>query len=502
MIFSRSLLLTCFFLLEATVSSAATSQEPTFKVGMYTLSEDIDSVVAYTVSDYVVLNHLSRSLVTFYLYGELQGDIADSWRIEDDFKRYVFYIKKNERFSDGSKITANDVAESLRRTLKAKGVVHYDIAKIASIEVINSETVAVNLNRKDPFFLYDLGNPEFGILSPKDQKAKPHQQTFSVTSGPYTVTGREKGKFTFAENLFFPFKSQHPKHLEVSKISESEKKVLETGKLKNIPYDIFWATSVDLDVHKKFIEEKLQVLTPRLGFTFWISINPNSRKMGKIENRQVVQGILNPKDLLPSAGDPFHSPAYQLYFPNGPGRIENKFVEDFWIKARSQLSKKPADLKSITLLCAKNFLLEKKVVGELQKSGISVAVKHYENFVDYEKLIAQAEDYDLIQVNNDFSDLDLRGNINLTFNPHRPLMMLPEKDHGTRDLIKSISLSLDETQRNTLIRELGIRLLENGYYVPQFYLNTVLYMRPEHEISEWSQIGFDISFWKIHPWKK
>lgn len=72
-------------------------------------------VGTYTDKDLppVVTSLLSRGLVKIDPSGAPVGDIAESWEVLNDAKEYRVKIRPNQRWLDGSKITARDIAISL-----------------------------------------------------------------------------------------------------------------------------------------------------------------------------------------------------------------------------------------------------------------------------------------------------------------------------------------------------------------------------------------------------
>ncbi|MBI2074733.1 MAG: hypothetical protein HYT83_02745 [Candidatus Levybacteria bacterium] len=71
--------------------------------------ESIGLVGAHTLDDLptVILKNLSSGLTSINAKGNIIPDIASSWKIEDDGKKYIFYLKKDIRFNDGTNVTAD-----------------------------------------------------------------------------------------------------------------------------------------------------------------------------------------------------------------------------------------------------------------------------------------------------------------------------------------------------------------------------------------------------------
>lgn len=57
----------------------------------------------------IVLNDLSKGLTFQDVNGLIQPQIAKSWKIEDNGRKYTFYLKDNIIFNDNSKLTSSDI---------------------------------------------------------------------------------------------------------------------------------------------------------------------------------------------------------------------------------------------------------------------------------------------------------------------------------------------------------------------------------------------------------
>src|SRR5439155_5317031 len=61
-------------------------------------------------------------VTTFGPQGQIRPGLATSWTFSKDHKSVVFNLRKGVRFSDGSPLTAADVAFSITRALNPKSI--------------------------------------------------------------------------------------------------------------------------------------------------------------------------------------------------------------------------------------------------------------------------------------------------------------------------------------------------------------------------------------------
>lgn len=122
--------------------------------------------------------------------GALEPGLAETWDISGDGKTYTFHLR-DAQFSDGSPITAADVAFSLERIRgDKKSAYPAPLGAVESVTAADPKTVVVQL--KSAFAPF-LGNAEIwnmGIVSKADVEKRGEEAAFAtvpVTSGPYKV---------------------------------------------------------------------------------------------------------------------------------------------------------------------------------------------------------------------------------------------------------------------------------------------------------------------------
>lgn len=132
-----------------------------------------------------VLVRLNRSTLS------LEPALAESWVLSPDGRLVTFRLRRDLRFSDGSPLTSNDVAVTLRRVLApATGAVVADEflapAKV-TVETPDALTVRVHL----PERVVSIGSAFDEIaIEPAN-----HQGDSHITAGPYTVAEFKHGEY-------------------------------------------------------------------------------------------------------------------------------------------------------------------------------------------------------------------------------------------------------------------------------------------------------------------
>ncbi|MBX2836321.1 MAG: ABC transporter substrate-binding protein [Gammaproteobacteria bacterium] len=138
-----------------TVSAAQTD----ITIGMQLEPPNLDPTGgAAAAIDEVVYANVYEGLTRFSSDGSVLPALAKSWDIEDEGKRYVFTLHSGVKFHDGTGFDANDVKFSIERA-KAEDSTNAQkqlFANIDSVDVLSSETVALNLKTSDGNLLFNL----------------------------------------------------------------------------------------------------------------------------------------------------------------------------------------------------------------------------------------------------------------------------------------------------------------------------------------------------------
>lgn len=150
------------------------------------------------------------SLVTVDDKGNPVANLAEKWDISTDNLTYTYYLRKNLKFSDGSPLTADDVAFTLTllddpkyssgvvdiSTANIKGADAYkngSATSISGIKVINPTTIQITTEQVNPLNLTLLG----GYVLPKSYYGKDYKKgnldylkalySAPLGSGPYIL---------------------------------------------------------------------------------------------------------------------------------------------------------------------------------------------------------------------------------------------------------------------------------------------------------------------------
>ena len=211
------------------------------------LAESWDFQYFYTIitpevsssSGYDITYYLTSFYDTLFEYntdGEVVGVLAEDWAMSEDGKTYTFQIKQGVKFSDGSDLTAEDVAKSILAVPVNLGQYNGSYGRLSTIiehaVVVDEYTVELHLTQPYYNTLRELclANP-FGIVSSEqfneDLTAKDTFRTATYGTGPYMYAGDNDGQtWNFGRNPNYWGEAPDVDSFSIKYIPDNDAKIL------------------------------------------------------------------------------------------------------------------------------------------------------------------------------------------------------------------------------------------------------------------------------------
>lgn len=451
------------------------------KFSLFPINSSIQIDKVNSAGEYILFKHLNKNLIEFDRNGRLYGDLAEKWKISKDRKEYLFTLKDNIFFSDGSPITSNDAVNSFADIKKKGGGVHFDFSNIKSLNVVTEKSFKVVLKKTMPRFIRNLVHPEFGIRKAQNIGEREH----FVTSGCYKLKEKHSNNIVLERNNICNDYKNDAKLLSFSFVSPAEQKksILEKDK------DFYISFMKPEDLVEVVSDGRYVVVKPHIGFTYWLSVNSKSPVFKSKAVRSSFYSAFK-KNFSISGNDVSIEVAHQLYLPNGPGRLKNEEIESIVQKKIS--SKSDLKTQSIKVLLPSVFEYNNKIVDILMETFKKVKIDYYKNQDEFVK--KHYEKYDLFLTNNDFSSLDLYENIFVSFNPVRPLIHSNTK---IKKLLLKLKDTVEDNETYEIYKSIAEVLLEDSLIVPIVHKSIIFVKSKNLDISAWSTQFPEISAWKI-----
>lgn len=159
---------------------------------------DCHAANSYSVLHYVAPHYSLLVKFDQDRFPEVKGDIAEKWATSTDGRTWVFTLRPNVVFHDGTALSSEDVKASFDRLRRPPaGIVSANQAlfqAVADIETPDATTVVFRLSRPVPYFAAVLANPFACIYSAAKLAQDPAYPAKQVMgSGPFVFVEHVPG---------------------------------------------------------------------------------------------------------------------------------------------------------------------------------------------------------------------------------------------------------------------------------------------------------------------
>ena len=208
-----------------TMFGAAAMAQTTIRMATPYKATVLDPTKSAAAGEIELFGQLYARLLRRSADGKLEPGLAESWEVSDDGKKFVFRLRE-AKFSDGSPLTAADVAFSLSRALGEGSAYPAPFSAIESVEAEDERTVVVNLKAPAAPFLGYMEIFNAGIVSKADVEARGPEKAFTenpVTSGPFMVKEWKPNDRLILERNPHYWRTGHPKVDQVALIEVADR---------------------------------------------------------------------------------------------------------------------------------------------------------------------------------------------------------------------------------------------------------------------------------------
>ncbi len=159
---------------------------------------------------------------------------------------YVIKIDNNTKWQDGSPFIAKDIQFTIDRLKEGKSIYSSLVEKVTSVEILDADTIKINLSQEVPFFEYNLTFP----ILPNNYYLNEDFNTSTkipIGTGMYMISKIENGTITLMQNSkWWNRKNEQPK-MEIIhiKLYEQMGELYNSFKLGNI--DFFTTANTNLE---------------------------------------------------------------------------------------------------------------------------------------------------------------------------------------------------------------------------------------------------------------
>jgi MarR-like DNA-binding transcriptional regulator SgrR of sgrS sRNA len=163
------------------------------KVGLKVLPNWEDGIFARSTNGTQVLWQIYESLFILNENLEIISPFFSEWKVKNNNKKYIFKLKNNLKFSDGTLIENKDIINALtRKSNKNKPLIPF----IKKIEIKNNYLVAT-LNKPFNSLPEKLSDIRFSVIK------KNTEGNFPIGTGAYSVVYNDHKKIILDKNKFY-----------------------------------------------------------------------------------------------------------------------------------------------------------------------------------------------------------------------------------------------------------------------------------------------------------
>jgi len=288
-------------------------------IGVTDKITELDPANAYDFYTWEVMYNIMGGLMR-YKPGttELEPYLAESYEIEENGTVYIFHLRKDLKFADGTPCTAHDVVRSIKRVMKISGDPSWLVNDfVKDVEALDDYTVKFTLKKPASYFLALVATPPYFPVHPNynPNEIDPDQTAGGV--GPYRIVKWVRDQeLILEENPYFFGEKPKTKRVIIRfyKDATTLRLALERGEI-----DIAWRTLTPVDIKTLKQNPDLKVIEAPGGFIRYLVLNANETKDYPTKNKLVRQAIacaIDRNDIVNRVYMGTMEPLYSL-IPNG-----------------------------------------------------------------------------------------------------------------------------------------------------------------------------------------
>ncbi len=275
----------------AATPTPAPAEEKMLVIGVTDKVTDMDTANAYDFFTWEVMNNVMGGLYR-YKPGttELEPYLAESYEVQDSGKVYIFHLRKDLKFADGTPCTAQDVVRSIKRVMDIAGDPSWLVTDfVEDVEAVDDYTVKFTLKTPIAYFLSLVATPPYFPVHPDYKANEIDSDQTAGGVGPYKISKwvRDQELILEANPNFFGDAPKTPKIIiRFYQDATTLRLAIEKGEI-----DIAWRTLTPVDIESLKKSENLQVVEVPGAFIRYLVLNGNESTAFPTKDVHVRIGI-------------------------------------------------------------------------------------------------------------------------------------------------------------------------------------------------------------------
>lgn len=164
-------------------------KEKVVVIGVTDKVTDLDPANAYDFFTWEVLSNVMAGLVKYDPdTGKIVGDLATSWDVQDNGTVWIFHLRNDAKFADGTPCTAHDVVRSIERVMRIQGDPSWLVTSfVDKVEALDDYTVKFTLKTPASYFLALVATPPYYPVHPNYPSDEIASDATWGGCGPYMI---------------------------------------------------------------------------------------------------------------------------------------------------------------------------------------------------------------------------------------------------------------------------------------------------------------------------
>ncbi|HJJ07023.1 MAG TPA: peptide ABC transporter substrate-binding protein [Clostridiaceae bacterium] len=338
-----------------------------------------------------------------------------------DSKSYLIKINNEVQWSNGENLKVEDIEFTIKKLKEGKSIYSVNVSEVKDVQIIDSSTIRIDLDKEDDFFQYNL---VFPIMKKNNYEngdlAKPN--TFDIGTGMYKITSISSEKIVLEKNSNYREKDKNPKIEKINILLFSNMgDMYNSFKIGNI--DMIHTSNINYQEYIGTMGYKAKEYKGR-EYDF-LSINCENEILSEKEVRKainyaidksnIIMSIYNNKYYVSDSPIDYGSYLYETenvslgYNPEQSKKILSDagwtYKNNKWQKKLKSGSNKILAFSLIVQSDNSNRVKVAEIIKEnLKKVGIEITIKKVSN-IQYNEYL-QNKNYEMILtgINNGFSN--------------------------------------------------------------------------------------------------
>ena len=400
--------------------------------------------------------------------GAFSPELATSWELAPDKSYYIFRLRQNVKFHDGTDFNAAAVKWNLDRVVASSQPY---LKNVKSIDVVDNYTIRINLSSWNSLFLNDLTQWACAMISPTafQKNGDDWIKTNIVATGPFKQKEFKPKECLILERNTNYWKPGVPflDRIEVYGVLDPMTYTLafKAGEFNMI-------AAVDMITANQLRNEKYNVVLDGILFSQNLRFNSQdpTSPFSKKEVRQALEYALDKKTILDAVSFGFNQPIYGILggvVEGGHPKTTPRLYNPDKAKQLLAVAGYGAGLKIKLLYQANEKDLPLAIQGSLNKSGFVVEMVPLETGAFYQKFISEAcVGNEVLLAYGSWKTGNVIAQANQIF-PQDPNQWLGVKrTEGTTDLMKQVLQEPDLAKAMAMLEKIEELAYDDAMFVP------------------------------------